>query len=124
MPKKTAKPEPANRDLSGKFVKGVSGNPSGRAKVPEEVKKVLKANTLSAVQTLVSIMENPTSEPKDRIKCAEIILNKTLGRNYQIEESIEMAKQKAETDLLREKIRLLQGDMSGEKEEVRVIIDV
>ena len=42
------------------FKKGQSGNPGGRPKVIAEVKELARAHTGEAIETLVSIMTNPS----------------------------------------------------------------
>lgn len=74
---------PGIRDESGQFNKGVSGNPTGRPKVPDEVKSVLKANTLPAVNTLVTIMQDKKAKHADRIRCAETVLDRVYGKAAQ-----------------------------------------
>lgn len=59
--------------------KGVSGNPSGRPSIPEEVKDALKAATPAAVKTLVEIMTSGKSEDT-RVKAANIILERVYGK--------------------------------------------
>lgn len=88
MPKKKTaeaapKKIPENREKTGQFIKGKTGNPGGRPKIPPEIKEAIKAATLPAVETLVKIMEATESSNSDRIKCAEILINKSLGKNYQ-----------------------------------------
>jgi len=43
------------------FQKGQSGDPGGRPKVVAEVKELARAHTAEAIQTLVSIMNDPKS---------------------------------------------------------------
>ncbi len=110
MPKKkTAEAAPQNRLKNGRFAKGNKANPGGRPKVSEEVKEALMANTLPAINTLTDIMNNPKTQDKDRIKCAEVILNKTLGKNYQLNDSLDVQKQEAEIEFIKERIKLLKG---------------
>ncbi len=110
MPKKkTAEAAPQNRLKNGRFAKGNKANPGGRPKVPEEVKEALKASTLPAINTLIGIMNDEDKADKDRIKCAEVILNKTLGKNYQLNDSLDVQKQEAEIEFIKERIKLLKG---------------
>jgi len=68
---------------NGRFVKGKSGNPSGRPAQPEEVKEMLRAATVPAVQLLVDTMNNNDIKPDLRVKCAELLLDRTLGKAVQ-----------------------------------------
>ena len=52
--------KPANRDTSGRFVKGQSGNPSGRPKKPEIIEKYAK----KAPEKLYAIATDPETPKK------------------------------------------------------------
>jgi hypothetical protein len=72
----------SNRTAPGTpFKPGQSGNPTGRPKMPDEVKEAIKANTLPAVNTLIEIMQ--TGKPELKIKAAEIILDRAYGKAAQ-----------------------------------------
>lgn len=62
----------------GNFKKGQSGNPSGRPKIPNEVKKAFKTYTMEAIDTIVDIMR--TGTPSLRYKAAEHILDRVIGK--------------------------------------------
>jgi hypothetical protein len=73
---------PANRDETGKknlFEKGVSGNPSGRPKTPEAFKQLARENAIPALQTAIDIMQDTKKQAKDRLKAAEIVINRAYG---------------------------------------------
>lgn len=59
--------------------KGVSGNPSGRPKTPEEVRDAFRAASAQAVRVLVDIMANGKSE-QTRVKAAEVVLDRAYGK--------------------------------------------
>ncbi|TPM94220.1 DUF5681 domain-containing protein [Mesorhizobium sp. B2-1-5] len=59
---------------------GVSGNPSGRPKTPDEVKEMLRALTPKAVQRLGEALDS--DDQKLRVTAAQEILNRTLGRPH------------------------------------------
>ena len=65
------------------WVRGVSGNPNGRPKVPEESRQLLKSVAPDAIRTLVSIMMNPESEDADRIRASQIIMDRAWGKPIQ-----------------------------------------
>ena len=46
---------PANRDETGRFVKGKSGNPSGRPKVPEQFKELVQEKSIPALRAIIAI---------------------------------------------------------------------
>lgn len=73
---------PGMRDESGKFVKGVSGNPSGRAKVPDNVRDMLKAASPEAAQKLIDTMRT-CKDPKVAVDCAKTILDRVYGKATQ-----------------------------------------
>ena len=74
---------PENRTKSGQFRPGVSGNPGGRPKMPEEFRQLARENSIPALQVVISILKNPASANKDRLKAAEIILDRAWGKPVQ-----------------------------------------
>ena len=76
------------RDSSGRFVKGVTGNPGGRPVTPEDVKEMLKSATVPAVQILVETMNDENAKPELRVRCAETLLDRVLGRAVQPLEAV------------------------------------
>ena len=72
--------ETANK---GWFQKGRSGNPGGRKRQPEDVKEMLKAATVPALRLLVSTVNNPRASLALRIRSAEILLDRSLGKPTQ-----------------------------------------
>ena len=63
--------------------KGQSGNPSGRAKIPEDAKAMLKAATPAAVKLLVDTLNNENERTETRVKCAETVLDRVYGKANQ-----------------------------------------
>ena len=66
------------------FVKGRSGNPSGRKKQTKEEKhqkeeflKLLKSATVPALESIISIAKD--SRDKNRLKACEYIIDKAYG---------------------------------------------
>ena len=71
---------PGNRDETGKFIKGVSGNPTGRPKTPEPFKELVQSKSIPALQKIIDIMEDPNSKPNDVYMCAKLILEYANGK--------------------------------------------
>lgn len=77
---KTAK---TGRDpVTGRFVKGNPSN-GGRPKLPEELKQAFRAAAPDALDVLVNILKDEDAKHSDRIKCAEIILDRGYGKPVQ-----------------------------------------
>lgn len=74
---------PENRDKTGKFQKGKSGNPGGRPKVPENVKMMLKAATPKAAKLLIDTVTDETVGMNLRLDAAKEILNRVYGKAAQ-----------------------------------------
>ena len=71
---------PENRAKTGQFVKGKSGNPGGRPKVPEPFKELVQSKSVPALERIIEIMENPASKPGDVFMCAKLILEYANGK--------------------------------------------
>lgn len=65
------------------FKPGKSGNPGGRPKMPAELKEACKALTPDCINVLASIVNNPKSRDGDRIKAAEVIMDRGYGKAIQ-----------------------------------------
>ena len=64
-----------------KFVKGQSGNPTGRPKQDNELKALAKTKTKEAFATLLELMAD--NEPSVRLGAAKVILEYGWGRPTQ-----------------------------------------
>lgn len=71
---------PENRNKKGQFVKGSCGNPGGRPKIPLTTKDRLISMLPSALDTLQQLLEDKEAKPEMRIRAAEIVLDRNLGR--------------------------------------------
>lgn len=66
------------RTEKGHFMKGVSGNPSGRPKQDPEVKEIFKAALPHAAERLVQLIDS--RKELVAIKAIEIIFDRTQGK--------------------------------------------
>ncbi len=67
-----------NRDKAGRYVKGQSGNISGKPKENPEVKALFKAHTLDAAQKIIDLLD--CGIEKIELQAAQEILNRTEGK--------------------------------------------
>jgi hypothetical protein len=82
-----------NRDLSKSehagtrnlkpFKPGQSGNPAGRPKMPKDLKEAFKAASPKALEILKKILADPAAKDNDRLRAAEIILDRAYGKPAQ-----------------------------------------
>ena len=70
------------RAPGGKFAKGVSGNPGGRTRLPDNVKTIARQYTEEAMKTLADIMRNSTSDSA-RVQSAQTLLDRGWGKALQ-----------------------------------------
>jgi hypothetical protein len=74
------------------FKKGKSGNPNGRPKTPEDVKKLLDARGIEALKGLFTLSKNASDE-KVKLEAYKEILNRWLGKPV---ESVELGNKNGE----------------------------
>lgn len=65
------------------FKPGQSGNPSGRPKVLEEFKNLCRKNSVDALTEVIKILKNEKSKNSDKLKAAEMILDRAYGKPIQ-----------------------------------------
>ena len=81
-----AEQKPANRKRTGNktsFKPGQSGNPSGRPKQTKEQKDAMQAIrelTNKAADVLERMLEDETTPPAQRLKAAELVLERAYGK--------------------------------------------
>lgn len=73
----------SERDGKGRFVKGKSGNRSGRPAVIVKVRDLARAHTEDAIAALVSIMTDPDGDTGPRVRAAEALLDRGWGKPSQ-----------------------------------------
>jgi hypothetical protein len=76
--RRKARKAPVSRVDGGRFAKGVSGNPGGRPKVPEDVRAALKLLEPRAIQRLGELMES--SHGPTAIRAVEVVIERTMGK--------------------------------------------
>lgn len=64
----------------GKWAKGQSGNPKGGRKVNLELVDAARAHCHEAIRVLGMIMSSKLEDSRDRIRAAEILLDRGYGR--------------------------------------------
>ena len=74
------------RDIDGKFAKGQSGNPSGRAKMPAEIRGILSSNSEKAVKVIVKFLDD--SDPRVALRAAETLLDRSYGKPQLMAETV------------------------------------
>ena len=71
---------PCKRDENGRFIPGTIPNPTGRPKVPQEVREAIRAACPEAVETLIGIMRNMKEKTPYRLEAAKILLERGYGK--------------------------------------------
>lgn len=72
-----------------KFTSGESGNPGGRPSGLGEIREIARQHTETAINTLVTIMNDSDATPSSRVGAATALLDRGWGRPAQtIEASI------------------------------------
>ena len=79
-PKHRSPPNPTGK---GGFKKGISANPSGRAKPDYDLVNAAKAQTQAAIATLAEIMKDKDAPHSSRITAAIALLDRGHGKAHQ-----------------------------------------
>lgn len=73
----------AGRDAKGRFVKGHGESGAGRPKMPEDMKKAFRELAPDCCKVLCQIVNDESARHADRIKAAEVILDRGFGKPVQ-----------------------------------------
>ena len=71
-----------DRDAKGRFVPGWKSN-GGRKALPDDLKQAFREACPDALKTLVRIVNNEGAKDSDRIRAAEVILDRGYGKPVQ-----------------------------------------
>jgi hypothetical protein len=70
------------------FKPGKSGNPSGRPRMPEELKRSFQEAAPKALRTLIAILDGENgAKPSDQVRAAEVLMNRGYGMPVQAVEA-------------------------------------
>lgn len=75
--------QPASRNEAGRFQKGVSGNPNGKARIPDDIRAMLKAAAPQALKLLIDTVNNEGCKQDLRLKAADSLLDRVYGKATQ-----------------------------------------
>jgi len=78
MPSTGAKQDKRRDPATGKFLPG--NKSGGRPRLPEELKEAFRAKSTDALNVLVRIVNDQGAKDTDRIRAAEIILDRGYGK--------------------------------------------
>ena len=68
------------RDESGRFVKGVSGNPGGTKHLSPEMKEFSRERSMKGLKKLDAMLDRETTQDKDVISIVRLFLEYGYGR--------------------------------------------
>jgi len=81
--KKSARPA-TRRDALGRYVRGASGNPTGRnagrPAIPVDVREMAKLHSAEALEFILATMRNAAVPYRIRVLCAELIIERGHGK--------------------------------------------
>ena len=122
---KRSAPTPAIRDAAGRFVKGQSGNRTGRAQIPQEIKQFCKEKSMRWLLKLDMLGDREDTQAKDLIAIARLFLEYGYGRpaaEYD-RERLDLETKRVELEGKRVDADMLKQDAdSGQNSKIEVII--
>ena len=71
---------PQNRDLTGRFIAGQSGNPSGRPKGFREQIKQSTADGNELVEVVLGVLRDQTASNRERMEAATWLADRGFGK--------------------------------------------
>lgn len=85
-PKKRGTTRAVKPATAGSYLPGQSGNPTGRPKLPEDIKHVrelARQYTKEAVQALVDVLQDPAGSGGAKVSAANALLDRGWGKAEQ-----------------------------------------
>ena len=77
----TEKRNKNGRGKDGRFLPGNKGG--GRKPTPKEFKDLAESSSVEALETVINILRDPEAKHSDKIKAAEVILDRAYGKAKQ-----------------------------------------
>jgi len=77
---KGSSPAPANRGPDGRFLKGNSGNKTGRPQIPQEIKQFCKDMSMKWLLRIDALGDKEGTQAKDLIAVTRLFLEYGYGR--------------------------------------------
>lgn len=75
--------QPGKRVIGRPFQPGVSGNPGGRPSLAKKLREMAQDEAEGSLRALVSIRDNLTAKPAERIAASNAILDRAVGKPTQ-----------------------------------------
>ena len=82
------------------FKPGISGNPGGRPKIAAELVALARENMTEALGVILAVMRNKKAGPALRMKAAELVIERAVGRVPQGEANKDPAELLSNEELL------------------------